>query len=54
MSTAAPRHGSVLRREAAEMLNPRDGGTYVDATFGAGGYSRMILDQGNPGHRHRP
>ena len=26
------------------MLSPRDGGVYVDATFGAGGYSRMILD----------
>jgi 16S rRNA (cytosine1402-N4)-methyltransferase len=25
-------------------LNPRDGGIYVDATFGAGGYSRVILD----------
>jgi 16S rRNA (cytosine1402-N4)-methyltransferase len=26
------------------MLKPGDGGTYVDATFGAGGYSRAILD----------
>ena len=26
------------------MLSPRDGGIYVDATFGAGGYSRTILD----------
>jgi 16S rRNA (cytosine1402-N4)-methyltransferase len=34
----------VLGREAVEMLSPRDGGIYVDATFGAGGYSRMILD----------
>src|SRR4051794_7620473 len=44
MSPAAPRHISVLGREAVEMLNPRDGGVYVDATFGAGGYSRAILD----------
>ena len=55
MSPAAPRHISVLGREAVEMLAPRDGGIYVDATFGAGGYSRAILDvAGNPGDRHRP
>jgi 16S rRNA (cytosine1402-N4)-methyltransferase len=44
MSSSAPRHIPVLGREAVALLNPRDGGTYVDATFGAGGYSRMILD----------
>ena len=43
MSPAAPRHISVLGREAVEMLIPKDGGIYVDATFGAGGYSRAIL-----------
>ncbi len=26
------------------MLSPHEGGVYVDATFGAGGYSRAILD----------
>jgi 16S rRNA (cytosine1402-N4)-methyltransferase len=46
MTPAAPRHIPVLGREAVEMLNPRDGGVYVDATFGAGGYSRMILETG--------
>ena len=49
MSPAAPRHISVLGREAVEMLDPRDGGIYVDATFGAGGYSRMILEHREPG-----
>ena len=44
MTAAVPRHVPVLGREAVEMLKPRDGGTYVDATFGAGGYSRAILD----------
>src|SRR5882762_3215575 len=44
MNPAAQRHISVLGREAVEMLKPRDGGIYVDATFGAGGYSRAILD----------
>jgi 16S rRNA (cytosine1402-N4)-methyltransferase len=44
MNPAAPRHIPVLGRQAVEMLAPRDGGIYLDATFGAGGYSRMILD----------
>jgi 16S rRNA (cytosine1402-N4)-methyltransferase len=44
MNPAAQRHIPVLGREAVEMLAPRDGGIYVDATFGAGGYSRVILD----------
>jgi 16S rRNA (cytosine1402-N4)-methyltransferase len=44
MNLAAQRHIPVLGRQAVEMLAPRDGGIYVDATFGAGGYSRAILD----------
>jgi 16S rRNA (cytosine1402-N4)-methyltransferase len=44
MIAADPRHVPVLGREAVAMLSPRAGGVYVDATFGAGGYSRAILD----------
>jgi 16S rRNA (cytosine1402-N4)-methyltransferase len=44
MNPARPRHISVLGREAVALLKPRDGGIYIDATFGAGGYSRAILD----------
>jgi 16S rRNA (cytosine1402-N4)-methyltransferase len=44
MSAPAARHIPVLGVEAVAQLAPRDGGIYVDATFGAGGYSRMILD----------
>lgn len=44
MNPAGLRHIPVLGRQAIEMLAPRYGGIYVDATFGAGGYSRAILD----------
>lgn len=44
MNPADRRHIPVLGHEAVAMLGPRDGGIYVDATFGAGGYSRRILD----------
>ncbi len=44
MNPAGPQHVPVLGRQAIEMLAPREAGVYVDATFGAGGYSRAILD----------
>jgi 16S rRNA (cytosine1402-N4)-methyltransferase len=44
MNPRDPRHIPVLGREAVQMLKPGDGGLYVDATFGAGGYSRAILE----------
>jgi 16S rRNA (cytosine1402-N4)-methyltransferase len=43
MNPAGQRHVPVLGRQAIEMLKPRDGGIYIDATFGAGGYSGEIL-----------
>ncbi len=36
-------HVPVMLGEVLAQLVPRDGGTYVDGTFGAGGYSRAIL-----------
>ena len=44
MTASDRRHISVLGREVVEWLAPRDGGIFVDATFGAGGYSRAILE----------
>src|SRR6478752_1483897 len=36
-------HIPVLGRSAVELLQPRQGGVYIDGTFGAGGYTRAIL-----------
>jgi 16S rRNA (cytosine1402-N4)-methyltransferase len=40
-------HVPVLGRPAIDFLNVHDGGVYIDATFGAGGYSRAILAAAN-------
>jgi len=37
-------HIPVLLKEVLDTLNPRDGGVYVDGTFGNGGYSRGLLE----------
>ena len=40
-------HIPVLAREVIEALDPRDGGRYVDGTFGGGGYTAALLDRAN-------
>lgn len=36
-------HTSVLLNEVLEALNPKDGEVIIDGTFGAGGYTKAIL-----------
>ncbi len=49
VSTIAPvnkdhgRHRPVLAQEVITALRPRNGGLYVDGTFGDGGYTRRLL-----------
>lgn len=37
-------HIPVMLKEVLEAMQPQDGEIYVDATFGAGGYSRALLE----------
>ena len=38
-------HIPVMLKEVVEAINPQKNGIYVDATFGAGGYSLALLNQ---------
>lgn len=40
-----PYHIPVLAKESIDALNIKPKGVYVDATFGGGGHSRLILDK---------
>lgn len=39
-----PRHFPVMRDEVLAMAAPADGEVFIDGTFGAGGYSRALLE----------
>lgn len=40
----AGEHRPVMLREVLDVIAPRDGGLYVDGTFGGGGYSQAMLE----------
>ena len=48
MSASPLQHQPVLAAEAVAALALRPDGTYVDATFGRGGHSRLILERLGP------
>ena len=47
MTADYQKHFPVMLNEVLAALQPEDGGVYVDATFGNGGYSEAILLQAN-------
>ena len=42
--SAAPNHVPVMKDAMLSLVTPKDGGIYVDGTFGGGGYSRALLE----------
>ena len=40
-------HIPVMLEEVLFHLSPKNNSTYIDCTFGAGGYSRNILESNN-------
>ena len=51
MSAAPWQHTTVLLHEAIDALVTRPSGVYVDATFGRGGHSRLLLERLAPDGR---
>jgi 16S rRNA (cytosine1402-N4)-methyltransferase len=51
MVLTAARHQPVMADRVAELLRPRPGGTYVDATLGLGGHSERLLEASAPDGR---
>ena len=43
MVSDAPKHYPVLLNEIISIITPHHGGTFIDCTFGQGGYTKKIL-----------
>ena len=48
MTTGSEYHAPVLLHDCVDALRIREGGIYVDVTFGGGGHSRAILEKLDP------
>ena len=44
MVSDAIKHYPVLLKEIISIISPQHGGTFIDCTFGQGGYSKKILE----------
>jgi 16S rRNA (cytosine1402-N4)-methyltransferase len=47
MLSDIPKHYPVLLNEIISIITPQHGGTFIDCTFGQGGYTKKILDYEN-------
>ena len=47
MVSDTAKHYPVLLKELISIISPQHGGTFIDCTFGQGGYSKKILDYEN-------
>ena len=44
MSLEKEKHYPVMLNQVLSIISPQHGGTYIDCTFGGGGYSAAILE----------
>ena len=47
ISLEKKKHFPVLLKEIISIISPQYGGTFIDCTFGQGGYSKKILEYAN-------
>ena len=44
MSLEKTKHHPVMLKQVLSIISPQHGGTFIDCTFGGGGYSKAILN----------
>ena len=44
-------HYTVMKQEAVNIMEPKDGKIYIDCTLGGGGHSGLILEKIQPNGR---